>query len=163
LFQQSLEHGARNQSLNCSPFHKTAVGTNVEGERSEKEGHMKTIRFLVFRAFLLIAFITTYLYFLYGQERRDAVPIVRNVAWNDLVHQVDPSANDSPHETLGKEFVLIQKFLSEHQLEVSVRIYDITVFRAIDQARARLQKADKDLEMIKNELAYKEVQAKVGR
>ena len=124
---------------------------------------MKTIRFLVFRVFLLVAFITTYVYFFYGQERGDAVPIVRNVAWNDLVRQVDPSANDTPNETLGKEFVLIQKFLREHQFEVSVRIYDIAVFRAIDQARARLQKADKDLETIKNELAYKEVQAKLGR
>ena len=124
---------------------------------------MKTIRFLVFRAFLLIAFITTYLCFLYGQERGDAVPIVRNVAWNDLVRQVDPLTNDTPNETLGKEFVLIQKFLREHQSEVSVRIYDIAVFKAIDQARARLQKADKDLEAIRNELSYKEYQAKGGR
>jgi hypothetical protein len=124
---------------------------------------MKTIRFLVFRTFLIIAFITTYLCFLYGQERGNAVPIVRNVAWNDLVTQVDPLTNDTPNETLGKEFVLIQKFLSEHQSEVSVKIYDITVFRAIDQARARLQKADKDLEKIRNELSYKEEQAKGGR
>jgi hypothetical protein len=142
----------------------TAVERNVASARSEEdEGHMKTIRVLVFRAFLFIALITTYFCLLYGQEPGDVVPIVRNVAWNDLVHQVDPSANDSPRETLGKEFVLIEKFLREHQFEVSVRIYDITVFRAIDQARARLQKADKDLETIKNELAYKEVQAKVGR
>ena len=124
---------------------------------------MKTIRFLVFRVFLLIAFITTCVYFFYGQERGDAVPIVRNVAWNDLIHQVDPSANDSSRETLGKEFGLIQKFLREHQSEVRVGIYDITVFRAIDQARARLQKADKDLETIRNELSFKEYQAKGGR
>lgn len=123
---------------------------------------MKTIRFLVFRVFLLIAFITTYVYFFYGQERGDAVPIARNVAWNDLVHQVDPSANDSSRETLSKGFGLIQKFLRERQSEVKVGIYDITVFRAIDQARARLQKAAKDLETINNELAYKEVQAKLG-
>jgi hypothetical protein len=144
-------------------FHETAVGTNVVGERMEEEGHMKTIRFLVFRAFLLVAFITTYLCFLYGRERGDAVPIARNVAWNDLVKQVDPSANDSPHETLGNEFVLIEKFLKEHQFEVSVRIYDIAVFRAIDQARVRLQRADKDLEAIKNELSYGGEQAKRGR
>lgn len=74
---------------------------------------------------------------------------MRNVAWNGLLRQVDPSANDTPHETLGNEFVLIQKFLREHQSEVSVRIYDIAVLRAIDQARDRLQKADKDLETIK--------------
>lgn len=44
-------------------FRKTAVERNVASERSEEEDHMKTIRFLVLRAFLLIAFITTYLCF----------------------------------------------------------------------------------------------------
>jgi hypothetical protein len=79
------------------------------------------------------------------------------------VRQIDPSMDDSPHETLGKEIVLIQKFLREHQSEVSVGIYDINVFKAIDQARARLQKADKDLEAIRNELSYRESQATAGR
>jgi hypothetical protein len=120
---------------------------------------MKTVRFLVFRALLLITSITAYFYFLYGQERERGVPIVRKAAWNDLVRQMDPMTDDS----LGKEIVLIQKFLREHQSEVSVGIYDIAVFRAIDQARARLQKADKDLETIRNELSYKEYQAKGGR
>jgi hypothetical protein len=124
---------------------------------------MKTIRFLAFRTFLLIAFINTYLYFLYGQERAHGVPIVRNAAWNDFVSQIGLAADNSPHETLDKEILLIQKFLREHQSELSVGIYDITVFRAIDQARARLQKGDKDLETIRNELSYKEYQAKGGR
>ncbi len=124
---------------------------------------MKTVRFLVFRALLLVTFITAYVYFLFGQERQQSVSIVRNAAWNDLVRQMDPMTDDSPQETLGKEIVLIQKFLREHQFEVSIGIYDIAVFRAIDQARARLQKADKDLEAIKNELSYKENQARGGR
>ena len=124
---------------------------------------MKTVRFLVFRALLLVTFITACVYFLFGQERQQSVSIVRNAAWNDLVRQMDPMTDDSPQETLGKEIVLIQKFLSEHQFEVSIGIYDIAVFRAIDQARARLQKADKDLETIKNELSYKENQARGGR
>ncbi len=124
---------------------------------------MKTIRFLVFRVFLLIAFLTTYLYFLYGREREHGVPVVRNAAWNDLVSQINLSTEDSQHETLGKEILLVQKFLMEHRSEVSVGIYDITVLKAIDQARARLQKADKDLEKIKNELSYKEYQAQGGR
>ena len=124
---------------------------------------MKTVRFLVFRALLLVTFITAYVYFLFGQERQQSVSIVRNAAWNDLVRQMDPMTDDSPQETLGKEIVLIQKFLREHQFEVSVGIYDIAVFRAIDQARARLQKADKDLETIRNELSYKENQARGGR
>jgi hypothetical protein len=124
---------------------------------------MKTVRFLVFRALLLVTFITAYVYFLFGQERQQSVSIVRNAAWNDLVRRMDPMTDDSPQETLGKEIVLIQKFLREHQFEVSIGIYDIAVFRAIDQARARLQKADKDLETIKNELSYKENQARGGR
>ena len=124
---------------------------------------MKTVRFLVFRVLLVITFITTYLYFLYGQEREHLVPIARNVAWNDLVHQIDPSSDNSAQETLGTEVVLIEKFLREHQSEANVGVYDIAVFKAIDHARARLQKADKDLDTIKNELSYKEYEARGGR
>ena len=124
---------------------------------------METVRFLVFRALLLTTFVTAYLYFLFGQEREHLVPIARNAAWNDLVHQIDPSVDDSAHGTLGTEVVLIEKFLREHQSEVNVPVYDIAVFKAIDQARARLQKADKDLETIRNELSYKEYQARSGR
>lgn len=124
---------------------------------------MKTLRFLAFRAFLLITFITADLYFLYGQEREHLVPIARNAAWNDLVHQINPSVDNLAHETLGTEVTLIEKFLREHQREVKVPVYDIAIFRAIDQARARLQKADKDLETIRNELSYKEYEARGGR
>jgi hypothetical protein len=123
---------------------------------------MKGVRSLIFRVLLLTTFTTAYLCFLYGRERQHSVSIVRNAAWNDLVRQMDPLTDDSPQETWGKEIVLIQKFLREHQSEVSVGIYDIAVFRAIDQARARLQKADKDLETIRNELSYKEYQARDG-
>ena len=124
---------------------------------------MKAIRFLAFRGFLLIVFLTTYLYFLYGQEREHIVPIVRNVAWNDFVHQIDASVDNSVQQSLGTEIVLIQKFLREHQSETSVGVYDIAVFKAIDQVRVRLQQADKDLETIRNELSYKEYQAKGRR
>ncbi len=124
---------------------------------------MKAVRSLIFRVLLLITFITAYLCFLYGQERQHSVSIVRNAAWNDLVRQMDPLTDNSPQETWGQEIVLIRKFLREHQSEVSVGIYNIAVFRAIDQARARLQKADKDLETIRNELSYKEYQARDGR
>jgi hypothetical protein len=123
---------------------------------------MQGVRSLIFRVLLLITFTTAYLCFLYGQERQHSDSIVRNAVWNDLVRQMDPLTDDSPQETWGKEIVLIQKFLREHQSEVSVGIYDIAVFRAIDQARARLQEADKDLETIRNELSYKEYQARDG-
>ena len=124
---------------------------------------MKAIRFLVFRVFLLIAFMAAYLCLLCGQERGHVVPIVRNTAWNDLVIQVSPEMGDTSPDSLGKELLFIQSFLAEHKYEAIVGTYDITVFRAIDQVRYRLQKADRDLETIKNELSYKEVQVKLGR
>ena len=102
--------------------------------------------------------MTTYLYFLYGPEREHLVLIARNAAWNDFVHQIDPSGDN-----FGAEIVLIQKFLREHQSEVSVRVYDVAVFKAIDQVRVRLEQADKDLETIRNELSYKEYQAEGRR
>ena len=124
---------------------------------------MKKMRFLVFRGFLLIAFSTTYLYFLFGQEREQTVPIVRNTAWNDFVRQIGSSMDNSARQNIGTEIVLIQKFLREHQFETSVAVYDIAVFKAIDQVRVRLQQADKDLETIRNELSYREYQAKGGK
>ena len=124
---------------------------------------MRIVRLLVFRVFMLVTFLTTYLYFLYGREPEHYVAIVRNAAWNDLVRQIDPSADNPARDTLGNEVILIQNFLKEHQSEVSVGIYDVTVFKAIDQLRARLQKADRDLETIKNALSYKENETNGGR
>lgn len=124
---------------------------------------MKPVRFLVFRAFLLLTFITAYVYFLFGQERQHFVPIARNAAWNDLVRRIDLSTDDSAHETLGTQVVLIERFLREHQSEVNVGVYDIAVFKAIDQVHARLQQADKDLQTIRNELSHKEDEAKGGK
>ena len=70
---------------------------------------------------------------------------------------------ESPQDSLGKEMLIIQKFLKPHETEVKVGIYDVEVFKAIDQARARLQKADRDLETLRNELSYKEEQSRLGR
>jgi hypothetical protein len=153
-----VSHPGQLLSLN-----KAAFRTRVEGERSKEEGHMKAIRFLVFRVFLLIAFMTAYLCLLYGQEHGHVVPIARNTAWNDLVIQVNPEMGEESPNSPGKELLLIQSFLAEHKSEAIVGTYDITVLRAIDEVRARFQKADKDLETINNELSYKEVQVKLGR
>jgi hypothetical protein len=87
---------------------------------------MKTIRFLILRMFLLFAFFAMYLY---GQDRGQVIPIVRNVAWNDLIAQIDPTVDEPAKETLGKELIRIQNFLIEHQSEVNVGVYDVTVFR----------------------------------
>ena len=124
---------------------------------------MSTIRFFVFRVFLTIALSITLLYISYGQEQGREVRIVRNVARNDFVRQTDPVTDDSSGITLRKKMALVQKFLTEHQFEVTVGIYDIAVFRAFDQVRRRLQKADKDLETTRNALSYKEEQSRGGR
>jgi len=72
-------------------------------------------------------------------------------------------ADDSPQDSLDKEMLVIQKFLKAHETEVTVGIYDVEVFKAIDRARARLQKADRDQEVLRNELSYREEQSTLGR
>ena len=124
---------------------------------------MNIIRTRLFRTFLLVTLISSYVYLTYGKERPSVVHIVRNVAWNDFITQIKFLPDDSPQDSLDKEMLVIQKFLKAHETEVRVGIYDLEVFKAIDQARARLQKADRDLETLRNELSYKEEQAKLGR
>jgi hypothetical protein len=117
-----------------------------------------------FRAFSLIVLLILLVSLAYGSEGRPAVVrIVRNDAWNDFVRQIKFLPDDSPQDSFDKELLVVQKFLKAHETEVSVGVYDLEVFKAIDQARARLQKADRDLETLRNELSYKEEQAKVGR
>jgi hypothetical protein len=124
---------------------------------------MKITRILFSRTFLLLALISSYVYATYGKESPSLIRIVRNAAWNDLVTQIKFLPDDSPQDSLDKELLVIQRFLKAHETEMRVEIYDLRVFRAIDQARARLQRADKDLETLRNELSYKEEQAKLGR
>ncbi len=123
---------------------------------------MNIIRTLLFRAIVIIALISSCVYLAYGKES-PSVYIVRNVAWNDFIAQVASVLYESPQDSLGKEMLIIQKFLKSHETEVKVGIYDVEVFKAIDQARARLQKADRDLETLRNELSYKEEQSRLGR
>ncbi len=124
---------------------------------------MNIIRTLLFRAFMLVTLVTSYVFLTYGKEGPAVVHIVRNVAWNDLMTQIRFLPDDSPQDSLDKEMLVIQKFLKAHETEMRVNIYDLEVFKAIDRARARLQKADRDLETLRNELSYKEEQAKLGR
>ena len=115
-------------------------------------------------AFSLIALLILLVSLAYGTEDCPAgVRIVRNDAWNDFVRQIKFLPDDSPQDSFDKELLVVQKFLKAHETEVSVGVYDLQVFKALDQARARLQKADRDLETLRNELSYKEEQAKVGR
>ena len=123
---------------------------------------MNIIRILVFRAIAIVALIGSCVYLAHGKES-PSIYIVRNVAWNDFIGQVASVPYESPQDSLGKEMRIIQKFLKSHETEVKVGIYDVEVFRAIDQARARLQRADRDLETLRNELSYKETQTRLGR
>ena len=97
------------------------------------------------------------------ERESPSVCIVRNLVWNDFIAQIASVPHESPQDSLGKEMLIIQKFLKSHQTELRVGIYDVEVFKAIDKARARLQKADRDLETLRNELSYKEEQAKLAR
>jgi hypothetical protein len=124
---------------------------------------MYVLRTQLFRAIVVVMLISSCIYLAYGKDSPPSVYIVRNVAWNDFIAQIASVPYESPQDSLGKEMLIIQKFLKSHETEVKVGIYDVEVLRAIDQARARLQKADRDLETLRNELSYKEEQAKLGR
>src|SRR5258706_13394597 len=103
---------------------------------------MNITRILLLRAFLLITLLILFACLTYGTEGRPSVVhIVRNVAWNDFISQVNFLPDDSPKDSFDKELLVVQKFLKAHETEVRVGVYDLEVFRAIDQARARLQKA----------------------
>src|SRR5215469_13806151 len=121
------------------------------------------IRSVLVRGFFLVACSRPCFYLAYGNDDRPVVPIARNVAWNDFISQIKFLPEVSPQDSLDKEMLVIQKFLKTHETEVTVGIYDLEVFKAIDQARARLQKADRDLEALRNELSYREGQARLGR
>jgi hypothetical protein len=125
---------------------------------------MNITHILLLRAFLLITLLILLVCLTYGTEGRPSVVhIVRNVAWNDFIIQIKFLPLDSPQDSIDKEMLVIQRFLKEHETETNVGVYDLAVLRAIDQVRARLHKADKDLETLRNELSYKEEQEKFGR
>jgi ABC-type transport system involved in cytochrome bd biosynthesis fused ATPase/permease subunit len=124
---------------------------------------MNTLRSLLFRTLVPVSFATICVYLTYAKEGPALVPIARNLAWNDFITQIKFLPQDSPQDSIDKEMLVIQRFLKEHETETNVGVYDLAVFRAIDQVRARLHKADKDLETLRNGLSYKEEQARLAR
>ena len=97
---------------------------------------MNITRILPIRAFLLITLLILFACLTYGTEGRPlVVHIVRNVAWNDFISQINFLPDDSPQDSFDKELLVVQKFLKAHETEVSVGVYDLEVFRAIDQRR----------------------------
>ena len=97
------------------------------------------IRYSALCFFLILALRTTCRLRASGRER--GVPITRNAAWNNLLDQFDAGRRpNASNESVVSDLLLM-----------SVGVYDITVFRAIDHARAHFQKADQDLETIREE------------
>ena len=124
---------------------------------------MTTKRIHLFRAIVMVTLISSSTYLASGKNSSNRVYIVRNVAWNDFIDQIASPPYESPQDSLRKETLIIQKFLKSHETEVRVGIYDVEVFKAIDQARARLQKADRDLETLRNELSFREEQTRLRK
>jgi len=124
---------------------------------------MNITRIPLFGVFLLFTLTGLCVCRMFGKGRDSFVPIMRNVVWNDFVSQIRFLPDDSAEDSFAKETLTVQRFLKAHATETRIGIYDLQVFKAIDHARARLQKADKDLETLRNELSYREEQAKLGR
>ena len=124
---------------------------------------MNITRILLLCAFLLVTLTGLGVCRVFGKGHDSAAPITRNVVWNDFVSPIRFLPHDSPEDSFAKETLTVQKFLQAHATKARIGIYDLEVFRAIDHARARLQKADKDLETLRNELSYREEQAKLGK
>jgi len=102
---------------------------------------MNITRILPLRAFLLITLLILFACLTYGTEGRPpVVHIVRNVAWNDFI-STSISCQTTLRKILSTKNCSLFRLFKAHETEVRVGVYDLEVFRAIDQARARLQKA----------------------
>src|SRR6266403_2694235 len=79
---------------------------------------MNITRILPLRAFLVITLLILFACLTYGTEGRPpAVHIVRNVAWNDFISQINFLPDDSPQDSFDKELLVVQKFLKAHETE----------------------------------------------
>ncbi len=72
---------------------------------------MNITRILPLRAFLLITLLILFACLTYGTEGRPpVVHIVRNVAWNDFISQINFLPDDSPQDSFDKELLVVQTF-----------------------------------------------------
>jgi hypothetical protein len=120
---------------------------------------MKNLIGQVIRGGLLLISIVSFVYLAYGRENPDEVRVTDSPAWSRLANEIRLYPEESPQDSLDKEMQVIQKFLKEHDGEARVGFHDPEVFRAIDHVRTRLQKADKALERLQNELSHTDVRA----
>jgi hypothetical protein len=102
---------------------------------------MNIIRTQFFRAIVIGTLFSSCICLTYGKESPASVYIVRNVAWNDFIAQIVSVPYESPQDSLGKEMLIIQKLLKSHETEVRVGIYDVEVFKAIDQVASSCQES----------------------
>jgi hypothetical protein len=93
----------------------------------------------LFRAIVMVTLISSSTYLASGKDSPPSVYIARNVAWNEFIAQIASVPYESPQDSLDKKMLILQKFLKSYETEVRVGIYEVS--KAIDQARARLQKA----------------------
>jgi hypothetical protein len=124
---------------------------------------MNSIRNLLFHAVLLVILTSSSVFPMHGKEYTSVVRIVRNVPWNDFITQIEFSRNDSPQDSLDKEMLVIHRLFKAYEIEARVDIHDPEALKAIDQRRARLQQADSDLEILRDEVSFGEGQAKGER
>jgi hypothetical protein len=96
---------------------------------------MNSICNLLFHAVLPVILTSSYVFAMHGKEDTSVVHIVRNVAWNDFITQIEFLRDDSPQDSLDKKC----------------------------SSRVRLQKAYGDLETLRAEPSFREGQAKLER
>ena len=87
-----------------------------------------------------------------SQETHPPLPIPRNAAWNDFQRQVIAA-----HTNLET----VRLYLTQHQTEVRLDEYDVPTLRALQDSRDELRQAEKDLQVIQDELSYKESERSV--
>ena len=94
---------------------------------------MNSICNLLFHAVLLVILTSSYVFAPYGKGDTSVVHIVRNVAWNDFITNIEFLRDDSPQDSLDKEMLVIHRFLKGYEIEVRVDIRDLEALEAIDQ------------------------------
>jgi hypothetical protein len=72
--------------------------------------------------FLILALLTTCL--LRISDREHTVLITRNAAWNDPLDRFGTGRTQASNESVSSDLLLIQRFLQEHETEVTVAVYD---------------------------------------
>jgi len=71
---------------------------------------MNITRILPLRAFLVITLLILFACLTMEQRSSPCVHIVRNVAWNDFISQINFLPDDSPQDSFDKELLVVRSF-----------------------------------------------------